>query len=231
MNDIIIADIFNKAKRFNHQIELVSNVKSGKEATVYRVLLDNKLAAMKLYKNPEARSFTNTGLYLMGKYYKNPSHKKALAKNNKFAKKLKFENWVKREFVLLEKLYSLGAKIPKPILQIDNAIFMEFLGSNEIVAPKIRDVALKIDEAEKAFTAIIKTMVIFWNFGIVHADLSEYNILWWNNEPYVIDFPQSIDKRTHPNAEDLLNRDLQNITKFFSQYVKVDVDEIKKLFS
>ena len=62
-------------------------------------------------------------------------------------------------------------------------------------------------------------MIVFWNFGIVHADLSEYNILWWNNEPYVIDFPQAIDKKTNPNAEEILDRDLRNITNFFGKFI------------
>ncbi len=132
---------------------------------------------------------------------------------------------------MLEKLYELGTKIPKPILYIEDAIFMEFLGNQDFVAPTLCDVNLTKDEAESAYKKVIDTMIVFWNFGIVHADLSEYNILWWNDEPYIIDFPQALDKRTNPNAEEILNRDLRNITKFFGKFIKTDFDETKKAFS
>lgn len=226
-----VQNIFDEARQLNHKIEMVSNVKAGKEATVYKVLLDDQLVAMKLYKKPEERSFKNTGQYLMGKYYKKLSHEKAIAKGNKFAKKIKHKNWVKREFFMLEKLYELGARIPKPILHVEDAIFMEYLGNHEIVAPRLCDLDLTKDEAERAFDRIIKTMVVFWDYGIVHADLSAYNILWWKDEPYIIDFPQAIDKRTYPNPEEILDRDLQNISKFFGKFIKFDMNEIKKAFS
>lgn len=226
-----IQKIVEEANRLNHKIEMVSNVKSGKEAIVYKVLLDGEFVAMKVYKKPEERSFKNTGQYLIGKYYKNPSHRKAVAKGNKFAKRLKHQNWVKREYFMLEKLYELGAKIPKPVLHVDDAIFMEFLGNEDSVAPRLCDVDLTANEAKNAFIKIIDTMIMFWNFGIVHADLSEYNILWWNNEPYIIDFPQALDKRTNPNADEILDRDLRNIAKFFGKFIEIDFDEIKKAFS
>ena len=226
-----LQNIIDEGNRLNHKIEIVSNVKSGKEATIYKVMLDHQLVAMKVYKKPEERSFKNTGQYLMGKYYKKPSHRKAIEKGNKFAKKIKHQSWVNREYFMLEKLYELGAKIPKPILHIEDAIFMEFLGNQDFVAPRLCDITLNTAEAKNAFKKIIDNMIVFWNFGIVHADLSEYNILWWNNEPYVIDFPQAIDKKTNPNAEEILDRDLRNITNFFGKFIKTDFDEIKKAFS
>lgn len=226
-----IQKIIEEVNRLNHKIEMVSNVKSGKEATVYKVLLNDKLVAMKVYKKPEERSFKNTGQYLMGKYYKKPSERKAVAKGNKFTKKLKHQNWVRREYFMLEKLYELGAKIPKPILHIEDAIFMEFLGNQDFVAPRLCDVILAKNEAENAYKKVLDTMIVFWNFGIVHADLSEYNILWWNNEPYIIDFPQALDKKTNPNADEILDRDLRNITIFFGKFIKTDFDKIKKAFS
>ncbi|MBI4087218.1 MAG: hypothetical protein HY434_00085 [Candidatus Liptonbacteria bacterium] len=219
--------VIEQAERLSHKLEVLSNIKSGKEAVVYRVMLDGHLAAMKVYKNPEERSFKNTGTYLAGKYYRRPSERRAIAKNNKFAKKLKHENWVKREFFMLKRLFDLGANIPKPILQIDSAIFMELLGDRRNVAQRLCDVVLDGAEVKKAFNAVLKSIEIFWNFGIVHADLSEYNILWWKSKPYIIDFPQSIDRRTHPSSREILERDLGNIVKYFGKYTKVDVAEVK----
>jgi RIO kinase 1 len=216
MNDI--DNIVEQVKKLGHEIKILSNIKSGKEAVVYRAILGGQLVAMKLYKNPDEIRFKNTGDYLFGKFYKKPSERKAIAKNNKFAKKLKHKNWVKREFFMLEKLFDSGAMIPKPILQIENAIFMELLGDEYVVAPRLCDISLRSDEAEKALDIILKNIELFWNFGIVHGDLSEYNILWWKNNPYIIDFPQSIDVRTHPNSKEIYDRDLKTILKYFSKY-------------
>ncbi len=210
--------VIEQGNKLGHKIEILSNVKSGKEATVYRVILDGQLVAMKLYKDPDEINFKNTGAYLFGKYYKRPSERKAITKNNKFAKKLKHRNWVKREFFMLEKLFDNRAMIPKPILQVENAIFMELLGDEYTVAPRLCDIHLSNIEAKKALDLILKNINLFWNLGIVHADLSEYNILWWKNNPYIIDFPQSIDIRTHPNSKEFFDRDLKTILKYFSKF-------------
>lgn len=221
-----LGQINEQVRKSGHKLEILSNIKSGKEATVYRVMLDENLVAMKVYTNPEERSFKNTDTYLLGKYYKNPSERRAVAKNNKFAKKLRHKNWVKREFFMLQKLFNSGATIPKPILQIDNVIFMELLGDINIVAPRLCDIVLNNDEAEKAFKLTLNSMKIFWEFGIVHADLSEFNILWWKDSPYIIDFPQSIDRRTHPNPKEILGRDIKNVVNYFSKYQEINYNEI-----
>jgi len=222
--------IIEQAAKLNHKVEILSNIKSGKEATVYRIMLDDDLAAMKIYKKPEERNFKNTEAYLSGKYYQKSSQRRAVQKNNKFAKNLKHKNWVNREFFMLQKLFDAGANIPKPILQIDDAIFMELLGDINTAAPRLHDIELIKNEAEETLNLVLKNIEIFWNFGIVHADLSEFNILWWKSKPYIIDFPQSIDRRTHPNPKEILDRDLKNIVKYFSKYINIDLDEIKNKF-
>ncbi len=218
--------VIEKAKKLEHVVEVVSIIKSGKEATVYRAVLDGILVAMKVYKDPEERSFRNTGEYLQGKYYRKASEREAMAKNNKFAKKTKHENWVKREFFMLQKLFIAGAHIPEPILQVDNVIFMQLLGDEELAAPRLCDVELTEEEAKDAFRSIIGDVKLFWTHGIVHADLSAYNILWWQSTPFIIDFPQSIDRKTHPTPNEVLQRDLKNIAYHFKQYFVVDVDFI-----
>lgn len=211
-------NIIEQVRKLGHEIEIISNIKSGKEATVYRVKLDGQLVAMKVYKNPEEINFKNSKEYLAGKFYKKLSERRAVEKNNKFAKKLIHKNWVKREFFMLEKLFNNGALIPKPILQVENAIFMELLGDEYTVAPRLCDIGLSDNEVKNALNLILKNIELFWDLGVVHADLSEYNILWWKDNPYIIDFPQSIDVRTHPNSKEFFDRDLKNITKYFSKY-------------
>lgn len=193
----------------------MSDIKSGKEAVVCRVLFDDSLAAMKIYKDPEHRNFTQVGAYLAGKHYKHESERRAVAKKNRFGKKLQHSNWVKREFFLLNKLFKAGASIPRPIAQIENTIVMELLGNAEEAAPRLSDITLDSIQAQDAYNKILKSIDLFWEEGIVHGDLSPYNVLWWKSKPYIIDFPQSIDIRQHPHPEELLERDKANIKKYF----------------
>jgi RIO kinase 1 len=224
------SQIIEQAKAFGHIVAVVSHIKSGKEAAVFRAMLDGKIVAMKVYKNPEERSFQNAYEYLAGKFYKSPSARRAVAKKNKFGRKLKQKNWIKREFFMLQKFHEAGATIPRPILQIDDSIFMELLGDEGIVAPRLIDIELDQNEAATAYHSIIESMLIFWEHGIVHADLSPYNVLWWKSKPFIIDFPQSIDKRLHHDARNILDRDLKNITKYFGRYTEVDLAAAEKRF-
>lgn len=226
-----IEHIVEQASKLGHTLTVLSDIKSGKEAVVYRVLLDGDIVAMKMYKKPEERDFKNTALYLEGKYYRKPSERRAAVKGGAFARKLRHENWVKREFFMLKKLFDSGASIPRPILQIDDALFMELLGNRNAVAPRLCDVNLDVGEAKQVFDEIIRNVEIFWNEGIVHADLSAFNILWWNSSPYIIDFPQSVDRRMHPNARELLDRDLENVARYFGKYhLDISLSEIKSTF-
>ena len=90
---------------------------------------------------------------------------------------------------------------------------------------------MDMGEAKQVFDEIIRNVEIFWNEGIVHADLSAFNILWWNSSPYIIDFPQSVDRRMHPNARELLDRDLENVARYFGKYhLDISLSEIKSTF-
>ncbi|MEK7632267.1 MAG: RIO1 family regulatory kinase/ATPase [Patescibacteria group bacterium] len=222
--------LIEQTNALGHKLEILSHIKSGKEASVFRALFDERLVAMKVYKNPDERSFQADDSYLAGKFYKSASARKAVAKKNTFGRKLKHENWIKREFFMLQKLYKAGATIPEPILQIDRAIFMELLGDEKNVAPRLVDVELSPKDAVTAFKDVVESMKIFWNLGIVHADLSAYNILWWKSKPYIIDFPQSIDARTHPEARGMLHRDLKNVSKYFDKYRPIDPQRLEAEF-
>lgn len=222
--------IIEQAKALGHQVEIISHIKSGKEASVFRVLLNGELVAMKMYKSPGERSFKNDDSYLAGKFYKTASERRAVAKKNKFGRALKYDNWIKREFFLLQKFYEAGASLPRPIIQIGNAVFMQLLGDRDEIAPRLVDVELTADEAARAFETILSAVKIFYDLGVVHGDLSAYNILWWESRPYIIDFPQSIDVRLNPDAHSVLVRDLENVMSYFNRYFTVDRTKIFSQF-
>ena len=206
-----------KAKNLN--IELVRQLSSGKEATVYVVTLNDKLYALKVYKDYLTRSFKHDEEYLQGKYIRRASERKAILKKNKFGKNLKHSIWVKREFYILKKLFETDINIPEPIEITSNSILMEYLGDKDFTAPLLSSIKLDKEKAKSVYEKIVKDIDTMYENGIVHGDLSPFNILYWNEKPYIIDFPQSIDVRNNPNANEILKRDKENIINWYEKQI------------
>jgi len=220
--------LIDLAKKEWHTLEILSIIKTGKEAEVYRGLLDGEWVAIKIYKPESERAFRKTTSYIGGKYYKSPSMRKAITSRWKFGKNAQQELWIQREFFLLQQLYELKINTPRPILLLQNAIIMELLWDAQQTAPRLIDTHLQKNQAKKFFELIIKDIKKMWQFGISHADLSEYNILVWNDLPYIIDFPQSIDKRVGNIAEFHLQKDIENITKYFGKHFPTNKEDVKQ---
>lgn len=213
--------------RKEHTFEVLGEIKSGKEATVYYASLDGQTVAMKVYR--EASVLKTKNLYLQGHFYKNKSEEKAIKSRNKFGRDQLEMNWISREFKILNKLYTLQASVPKPIYQVDNCLFMELIGVQGFPAPRLKDIEFTADQASSVFLDIVKNLKIFLQAGVVHGDLSEYNILWWQEKIWIIDFPQAIDVRLNKHKSEFLSRDLQNMVNYFSKYFPINLDELKAL--
>lgn len=199
-------------------IQLIKPIKSGKEACVWLVsslLVENgkELFALKVYNENIIKS--SNALYIQGKHFKERSVRKAVSKRNRYGKEVIHKLWTRREFYMLEKFYNLDANVPKVYDFTDNAILMEYFGDFDLPAPKLVSVKLSSKIASEFYKEILRSIQIFLDNGIVHGDLSEHNILVWNNKPYIIDFPQSIDIRKNDNWEWMYKRDLENIESFF----------------
>ncbi len=217
----ILKDYENK----NYHLQNPRQVKSGKEATVFVVFFHGKPLALKVYIDPETRAFKNNQAYLEGKYFRNPSERKAVLKQNRAGKRLLHEGWIRREFSMLKKLYQLGANVPKVYESAGESILMDFIG-DELAAPRLIDVELDSNQARESFEAIIKNVELMLECGTIHGDLSPYNILWWRNKPWIIDLPQAIDIRNNQNKDSFLKRDLDNIITYFQKYISIDTSEI-----
>ena len=206
-------------------IKYIRDIKSGKEASLILVQIESKLRCIKIY-NRLSMAIKGENIYLAGKFYRLLSEKKAVVKRNKFGKNLLKRLWIKREYFLLNKLSSSGALVPHVYDYNQNSIIMEYIGTKNIPAPMIKDVSLTQKEAKKAFVEVIKSIKIFYDNGIVHGDLSEFNILWWHHQPFIIDFPQAIDIRVNSNYLNLLNRDIDRVIHFFKKWILINKEEI-----
>lgn len=207
-------------------LKIIRDIKSGKEATVVLIQVGNELRCLKIY-NRLSMATKGENIYLAGKHFRRSSEKRATEKGNKFGKDLLKKLWIKREFYLLSKLFKAGATVPKVFDFNQNSIMMEYLGDSTTPATLIKDVALTKEQATVVFDQIVNSITTFYQKGVVHGDLSEFNILWWQDKPYIIDFPQAIDIRTNLNYMTLLDRDIGNIVKFFEKWFSIDIEKIK----
>lgn len=228
---ISLPEIIKEYNKKGYIFTDLAEVRSGKEATVYHTVGGDTLYALKIYTDPENRDFKNAGDYLEGKFIKSHSLRKGIAKGSKFAKKASHNNWIKREFALLKKLQDLDAGTPTVFDCGTSSILMEFIGDENGPASRLVDISLDTESAKEGFESILNFIRKALDAGIVHSDLSAYNILVWNDKLYVIDLPQAVDIRQSPNVEKLLKRDIDNVISYFKKYMEINVEEIYRSFN
>jgi RIO kinase 1 len=206
-------------------LKVIRDIKSGKEATVVLIETGGQLRCIKVYDRLSMATKADIA-YLAGKWFKERSVRKSIAKGNKFSDDLLKKLWVKREYYLLKKLSRDGLNLPKVFDYNSNSIMMEYLGTVNLPAPLIKDIDFSVDLAKQTFDEIIQSIKIFLKNGIVHADLSEFNVLWWQDKPFIIDFPQAVDIRTNPNYKLLLWKDVNHLVTFFSKWISINEEKV-----
>ncbi len=201
--------------------ELIRVVKRGKEAVVLCCKAhpdtDKNYMAVKLYFEKKYRNFKREGVYHVGRIW-DSRLERAAQKKSGMGKIITRSVWVNNEFEVLEKLYESGARVPEPIACTDDAVVMGFIGKNDKAAPLLKDVRLEKSEVEIVFQKILTNIRIMLGNDLIHADLSPYNILYHEGDPYFIDFPQAVNPSVNPGAWSMFKRDIFNICKYFKQY-------------
>ena len=192
---------------------VVRRLKSGKEADLWLVKYRDELLALKVYI---AGGFSTRAKYSQGQWISEPSLRKAVKQKTKVGKTLQQRLWMKREYYLLQKLHEKGAIVPKVLAFTNTAILMQYLGDENQAAPRLADINLDTALRSGALQRIEASVQLFLENGIVHADLSPYNILWWDNQPWIIDFPQAADIRRNEDWRELYDRDLAAIRRYFN---------------
>lgn len=208
-------------------------VKSGKEATVYRCQATpstgREFLAAKIYRPRQSRSFKNDAVYREGRVILDTHAARAVKNKSRKGREIEFEMWLGHEYETLKALYAAGADVPKPHAHTGNALLLDYVGDGARVAPQLADVALSRAEADLLFDVILQNIELWLKHNQIHADLSAYNILYWEGRVTIIDFPQSVDPRFNPNARALLEHDITSLCDYFAEFgIQADAARIAR---
>ena len=199
--------------------EVVRQLMSGKEAMVYVVRCGSEIRCAKVYKEAAKRSFKQAVEYQEGRKGRNTRRQRAMEKRSKFGRKQQEEAWQNAEVDALYKLDRAGVRVPMPYGCFDGVLLMELVtdGAGQ-VAPRLIDVALTREQAVEDHAVMMDYVVKMLCAGLVHGDLSEFNVLVDDYGPVIIDLPQAVDAAANNHAQSMLERDVNNITAYYGLY-------------
>jgi RIO kinase 1 len=199
--------------------EVIRPLKSGKEAAVYVVLSEGQVRCAKVYKEANKRGFHKQSLYQEGRKVRNSRQARAMAKNSSFGRKQQEEVWQNAEVDALYRLAAVGVRVPKPYNFVEGVLLMELVTDEHgSAAPRLNDLVLSHDQALEYHGILISEVVKMLCAGIVHGDLSEFNVLVDADGPVIIDLPQAVDAAANNNASIMLERDVNNMTAYFGRF-------------
>ncbi len=209
--------------------DILRQVKGGKEATVYQCKADPKVTdgfiAAKVYRPRRFRSLKNDHIYREGRDQLDEDGNviiddgklHAIRKRTAYGLELMHTSWIEHEYKTLQILNKAGADIPVPYASGNNAILMEFIGDEDQAAPTLNSINLERAEADVLFERVIHNVELMLANGCVHGDLSAFNILYWEGDIKIIDFPQVTHPRANRNAFAIFERDLTRVCEYFER--------------
>jgi len=192
---------------------------SGKEATVYVVQCGDEVRCAKVYKEASKRSFKNAVLYNEGRKVRNGRSARAMQKGSKFGREQQEEIWQSTEVDALYKFADAGIRVPTPYGCFGGVLIMELITDAEgYAAPRLNDVTMSEQEALKDHAQMMDYVVRMLSLGIIHGDLSEFNVLVDGQGPVIIDLPQAVDAAGNNNAKKMFLRDVNNMRQYYAQF-------------
>lgn len=199
--------------------EVINQLMSGKEANVYTVRCGNEIRCAKVYKGTNQRSFKKNALYLEGRKTKNSREARAMQKGSSYGRKAQEEVWQHAEVDALYRLANVGVRVPQPYICTDGVLLMELITDTDgNVAPRLGDVSLTEEQALIYHEQGLHQVILMLCAGMIHGDLSEYNILVDAEGLVIIDLPQAVDAAANNHAEKMLTRDINNLKIYFGQF-------------
>jgi len=199
--------------------EVIRQLMSGKEANVYMVRCGEEIRCAKVYKEANQRSFRNNASYQEGRKVKNSRQVRAMAKGTRYGRQKQEEAWQSAEVDALYRLAAAGVRVPQPYLCYEGVLLMDLVTDAEgHPAPRLNDIELSAEQALEFHARLLNQVVRMLCAGVIHGDLSEYNILVGGDGPVIIDLPQAIDAAGNSNAGAMLERDVANLASYFSRF-------------
>ena len=201
--------------------EVVRPLMSGKEAEVYLVISGGEQRVAKVYKDADHRSFKNRAAYTEGRGVRNTRDQRAISKRSTHGRAQDEAAWRSTEVEMIYRLQAAGVRVPVPYNFIDGVLVMELITDGEgNPAPRLGELHLTSEEATAVYERLVREVVRMLCAGVVHGDLSDFNVLMAADGPVVIDFPQAVDAAHNQNARKLLLRDVGNLHDFLGRFTR-----------
>ena len=198
---------------------VIRQLMSGKEAMVFVVQCGDEVRCAKVYKEANKRSFRQAVDYTENRKTKNSRQARAMAKGTRYGRKAQEEAWQNAEVDALYRLAGAGVRVPKPYNFHEGVLLMELVTDAQgDAAPRLNDVEFTAEQAIAHHHALMMEVVRMLCAGIIHGDLSEYNILIGADGPVIIDLPQAVDAAGNNHASSMLERDVGNLTAYFGRF-------------
>ena len=213
---------------------VVRQLMSGKEAKVYVVRSGSETRCAKVYKESIHRSFRQAVDYTENRTVRNSRQARAMAKGTRFGRQATEAAWQSAEVDALYRLAAAGVRVPTPYNFLDGVLLMELVTDEHgEAAPRLNDVALEPDQARALHQTLLRELVRMLGAGVIHGDLSEFNILLAADGPVIIDLPQAVDAAGNNHAKRMLLRDVQNLKNFFGRFAPelLDTDYGNEIWS
>jgi len=199
--------------------DVIRPLLAGKEAEIYLVVSRGEECVAKVYKEATNRSFKHRAMYTEGRRVRNSRRQRAMAKRSKHGRKEVEAAWRHAEVDAIYRLQAAGVRVPQPYDYIDGVLIMELVrGEDGLPAPRLADLSFRPDHAREVFDELLREVVKMLCAGVVHGDLSDFNVLMGPDGPVIIDFPQWVDPAHNRNARKLLLRDVDNLQSFLGRY-------------
>jgi len=199
--------------------DVISQLMSGKEATVYVVSCGSETRCAKVYKEANKRSFKKAVQYQEGRKVRNSRRARAMEKGSKFGRHEQEQTWQTAEMDALRRLDEAGVRVPQTYFCIDGVLLMDLIIDEEgDVAPRLADVDMPVEIALEDHAMMMRYITRMLCAGLVHGDLSEFNVLVDEHGPVIIDLPQAVDAAANNHAEMMLARDVNKIRDYYALY-------------
>lgn len=199
--------------------DVVRQLMSGKEATVFVVRCGEEIRCAKVYKEANKRSFRQSVDYTEGRKVRNSRQARAMEKGSRYGRQAQEEAWQSAEVDALYRLAAAGVRVPKPYNFHEGVLLMELVtGADGNAAPRLNDVVLSEETALAYHGALLMEVVRMLCAGVVHGDLSEFNVLVGSEGPVIIDLPQAVDAAGNRHAASMLERDVENLANYFGRF-------------